>query len=195
MIPSNADAAITLRGVSSIGTGTSVNPFSFVNSTSKDDSASRIGWKPSCLAQYSTLFLSAQPSRGWLGFRQSATMLCIGGFLLHCRRRRPVGGAPARRGLPQYGPAHVAPGGDQTAQTLSPLHARGGGSRPRGLPAPTAPATSCTSGAPPPRRPSGPGKGRWVGRLSRGSPRGGELGSWSWLSHTGISRASSVWSS
>jgi hypothetical protein len=69
------------RGVSSIGTGTGVKPFSFMNSTSKDDSASRIWQKPGCLAQYRTLFLSAQPSRGRLGFRQAATVPDIGSFL------------------------------------------------------------------------------------------------------------------
>ena len=62
------------RGVSSIGTGTSVKPFSFVNSTPRDHSASRIRREPRRLAQCCALFLPTQPLRRWFGLREAAAM-------------------------------------------------------------------------------------------------------------------------
>src|SRR5713101_2524785 len=149
------------RGVSSIGTGTSVKPFSFVNSTPRDHSASRIRREPRRLAQCCALFLPTQPLRQWFGLREAAADAEREEppTLLLTLQRSQAGCERARRGPQQSGPAPVGPGSDQMAQTPSHPHSRDAGSRPRGLPAPTAPATSCTSGGPLSRRPSGAGKG------------------------------------
>jgi hypothetical protein len=132
--------------------------------------------QPSCLTQCRTLFLSAQPSRGRLGFRQAATMPDLGSVLVHCRiRRRDKRGARKRIDIRRNAGQHAQHPGAIKRHKLRRLRLSGAQVHDHvvGLLQPLQPCDApaedlCLVGQ------ASPPRGRWLWRSPLGLPRGGE---------------------